>query len=205
MDFNVLASFYAKVYDILSRHCRPINKPKSSIKYPAWFDGETISLLKKKKRLYNQFRKSKLPSDESRYKNARDTFKARNRAQHTLYLNNLQKDIQSNPKNFWTYVNAKRHDKRVPVNVCYNNEKAENSDKAAEMFSKYFKSVFDVYAYEPSEFQPSVSALAALQLSLRDVRNRIFSLDLSKGSGPDGIPNSLLQRCVPDHTKRTKL
>lgn len=196
LDFNVIA-FYVKVYDILARHSMPISKRKLANNYPAWFDGETISLLKTKKRLFNKFKKSRLASDELAYNQIRDSFKARNRALHRLYLNKLQRDIKINPKSFWRHVNAKRQDKGLPVNVSYNTKKADNPTEAAGLFSDYFKSVFDnIPACEPPEFSPSASAISPFELSVPDVRNAIIALDISKSIGPDEIPNSLLKQCV---------
>ncbi|XP_055603912.1 uncharacterized protein LOC129752143 [Uranotaenia lowii] len=196
LDFNVL-SFYTVVYGILLNHCRTIRVKSSRSKYPEWFDSDTIRLLKDKRKKHNKFRRSKSEHDKTAYRTAANLFNSLHRAQRCSYLNELQQNIQSEPKRFWKYVNSKRKSNLIPKNVSYNNNKAESLEDASELFAEYFHSVYRLSNAEiEQERQSPVEILPEFTIAASDIRRKILSLDESKSCGPDGIPNSFLKKCV---------
>lgn len=147
--------------------------------------------------MYNKFRRSRSDEDEDVYKQARREFKTKQRSQYEAYMNELQLNIQSNPKVFWNYVGKTRRDSGVPVNVTYKSMKADCAGQAAELFADYFNAVYS----ERSEidvpvFSPCDERIPDITLSLDEVRKKIETLDGSKGSGPDGIPNLCIKMCA---------
>nr|XP_029712475.1 uncharacterized protein LOC109416361 [Aedes albopictus] len=111
-----------------------------------------------------------------------ESFKTKQRSQYEAYMNELQLNIQSNPKVFWNYVGKTRRDSGVPVNVTYKSMKADCAGQAAELFADYFNAVYS----ERSEidvpvFSPCDERIPDITLSLDEVRKKIETLDGSKG------------------------
>lgn len=81
--------------------------------------------------------------------------------------------------------------------MFYKADTAGNVIEATDLFSNYFKSVYATASHDEVPFtQASSRNIPILKLSAEDIRRKISTLDASKGSGPDGLPNSLLKSCV---------
>ena len=120
----------------------------------------------------------------------------------TLYLRNKEMDIISsnNIGKFYRYINSKLGSPRTvqPLKVSTNNNDLTNNPlEQANMFNKYFSSVFTVDNGSKPVIQPrTVNDIVceSAVFSVDNVRKVLSSLKPSTYSGPDGIPNLLLKK-----------
>ena len=160
-----------------------INDPKS----PKWIDGEIIMLSKKKQKL---FRKAKHCNSQilwERYRETRKYLKSATKRKYHEFLSTLQDNLKENPKLFWSFYRAKTKANRIPNTVYRCQEKASSSIEKAELFNKFFCSV-----YLKPEDQPSLVTLPKLPNGLqliqtcdKEVLKLLKGIDSSKACGPD--------------------
>ena len=88
--------------------------------------------------------------------------------------------------------------KDIPNTVCFKSSTASTDFDKANLFNKYFHSVF----HDPSDV-PNVDELPDIPGSLQtiainfgDVYEALISLDIDKSSGKDEISPRVLQSCV---------
>jgi len=120
-------------------------------------------------------------------------------------VQNKELDIMScgNIDKFYRYVNNKQGSRRTvqPINACtYNNELTHNALEQANLFNKYFSSVFTVDNASKPVIQPrSVDNIRcdSVIFNVDNVRKASSSLkpstssssySSSSSSGPDGVP-----------------
>ncbi|KAL1395549.1 hypothetical protein pipiens_011164 [Culex pipiens pipiens] len=116
------------------------------------------------------------------------------------YFAGVQDSLQSNPKNFWSYVKERKQVGEIPTEMSYREEKSTSPEAAANLFARFFESV-----HSPTE--PTVTAeqlnelvtfninLPLLTVSVAEVKTALSSVDAAKGPGPDRIPPSVVKKC----------
>lgn len=99
------------------------------------------------------------------------------RADYHLYINNLQKNLNVYPKNFWKFINNKRKSNFLPNCMYLYNEKFGSPNGIVNAFSKYFSSVYENnndINFNYNQFnQPNVpiSPLHSCTINLLDIFN----------------------------------
>ncbi|CAB3225759.1 unnamed protein product [Arctia plantaginis] len=118
-----------------------------------------------------------------------------------LYRNQVQSQLQIDPKSFWNYSKSKRGG-RVPKRILKDGVILTDEQCATE-FAKYFHSV---YSPNRPELDVSKAILGAgtengaarihlQQLQLGQVQQALAQLKPQRSCGPDGIPPFILRDC----------
>ena len=175
-----------------------INDSKS----PKWIDGEIIMLSKKKEKLFRKAKRSNSQILWESYKEIRKHIKSTTKRKYHEFLLSFQDNLKENPKLFWSFYKAKTKAPRIPNTVYLSQEKASNTIEKAELFNRFFCSV-----YLKPEDRPSLAtlsnppnALQLIQTSDEEVFKLLKAIDPSKASGPDGLPGRLLKVCANEIT-----
>ena len=114
-------------------------------------------------------------------------------AKNYYFSNTLATFMKKNPSRFWRSISPVSS---IPSSFIVNDQSCSNPEAIANAFNDYFKSVFST----DNGINPSFSAcsnlpaLPDLEVSSSGVHNLILNLDVTKSSGPDGIPNMFLKR-----------
>jgi hypothetical protein len=106
-------------------------------------------------------------------------------------------------KSFWTLA------KRVGSNFCTSSfpplvnssgEVVDTPHEKAELFASMFaaNSTIDDGGQVPPFFPPPSHQMSSFRFSSRAVRRSLLELDISKATGPDGIPPVVLKHCAPE-------
>jgi len=80
-------------------------------------------------------------SDYISFSELRAKCKFDSKTDHCLYINNLQKNLNVYPKNFWKCISNKRKSNFLPNCMYLYNEKFDSPNDIVNAFSKYFSSV----------------------------------------------------------------
>ena len=118
-----------------------------------------------------------------------------------MYLAKIEASLKDNPKMFWKYHKSILHHRSSlnPI-ITFNNRTAKSPKEKAELFNTYFCSVLraaqtamnhDAFiSLVTSSSQPS-----DITISEKEVATHLCNLDISKVTGPDGIPGRILKQC----------
>lgn len=101
--------------------------------------------------------------------------------------------IRSEPKKFWKIVNNRRSTGGIPRLVKHNNKVATNMNSAVELFAEHFESVYTDTPAPPPQYGPALNGPDQVTISTADIAKGLAELDVTKGVGPDLIPNLALK------------
>lgn len=185
--------FYSALYHSIDKH---VPKTKKKHKYTCkWMTPQLARLRNKRNRAFRSFKRSQSNIDLQRFLYLRDQYHALDSQLYKQYEHSQAKLLKTDPKAFWKIVNGRRGTSGIPKIVKYGRVTAYNSKDAADLFANFFQTVFvDKGDYKlPSG--PNPCRLSELLLSEDELRKGLRELDISKGAGPDAVPNSFLKRC----------
>ena len=167
-----------------------------------WTNGPTLNVIKKKESVWQKLKKSSSRYLRDKYSQLRAKVKCMLRESRDKYLGSVESDFKSNPKRFWSLLRQNSKSRSVPHRISMASGpsgriKAEGPNAIASLFNRYFASVFTESSPEFEElneiYDSNQTALTDLSLTNDEVRAVLLSLDVSKATGPDGIPARLLR------------
>lgn len=82
-------------------------KTSTRNRFPFWYSGETIQLIRKKSRVRKRALNSGYQCTYEEFRYLRTALKHSIAKDHTIYLQNTENSLISNPKKFWSYFNEK--------------------------------------------------------------------------------------------------
>ena len=159
---------------------------------PPWYNKQLKHLNNVRRKEFNRGKNSE------QYRRAVDAFVALQSQLFQSYINRIQSEIKSNPKHFWRFVNDRRKRSEIPSTIEYNDRKAATDTSKAELFADFFER-----QYTPSDEIDIDSLLNACEdeafdfvVNEEDVLKALLTINVNKGTGPDGVPPKLLKNCA---------
>ncbi|GAB0182218.1 hypothetical protein GRJ2_000687100 [Grus japonensis] len=172
--------------------CIPKNRKSSKGgRRPAWMSKELLEKLKRKKEVYQMWKKGLATWEE--YKNVVRVCRDATRKAKTHLELNLARDVKDNKKGFFKYISSKRKT-RENVGLLLNEVGAlvmEDTEKT-ELLNAFFASVFTAKAgpQETQTLEVGEKVLQKEDLPLVEenwVREHLGKLNIHKSIGPDGM------------------
>ena len=174
-------------------------KQKSNWSCP--IDDQTKLLIKRKRRLWTRYIKTRDPSTYNSYKVIRNSIKQVIRKQDKAHQRAVAAECKLNPKKFWGYVKSKTNTSNAMGNIkVYNStgvaEVIVDDEKKSNAFADYFSTVF---SHEPNtEFDklPNIKCnypMSDLNISHSTVLEKLTILRIDKSPGPDNIHPRVLK------------
>ena len=114
---------------------------------------------------------------------------------------NMQTNLKDDPKKFWSFYGAKTKSARIPKVVCFGDQKASTPVAKANLFNRFFASVFQKPTLHTTSTQTaSVNELHLIQtnIAIEEVTKELKAINPSKAYGPDQIPGRLLKECTSE-------
>ena len=163
--------------------------------YP-WINKEVKRLLRKKKRLYKQAKKT---GKWENYRFLPKECRSQMRAIEWEYINNTIEGLQNNnTKPFWSYVKSIRQDSTGVAPLKKGTTLQSDGATKAHILLDQFKS-----AFTPNDGTPLTKMKGApfptldqLTIDTNSVAKLLKNLNPAKACGPDGIPNMILKTCA---------
>lgn len=191
--------FYSKFYEILDVHV-PVYK-NFSRKFPVWYSKEIINLIKEKHRLHRNFKKTNRFEYYQEFSRVRAQVKHKTNESYNIYLQNIQAQLKSDPKSFWTFINNKNKCSRIPGSMFGQGVSYNNPQTIVDAFSKFFEEVYSVP--DPNGINPEivVDHNTFIDISCEPVTDTEIlaagkKLKNKFTSGPDNIPSFLIKDCL---------
>jgi hypothetical protein len=190
--------FYHFLFEIVDRNvptCKPSGK-----NYPPWFNAHIIATLREKHKAWKKYKESGSQLHLANFKLLRTTSKKDISKAHSQFVLNVQNNIKSKPKDFWSYINLKKGGTRIPDRMYSENTLLDDPQNIVDAFASYFKSTFvqsDPYCNHnnvdaASSCFPTVNIL---KISETDIISAINRIPNKMTSGPDGLPGFLVRDC----------
>ena len=176
------------------------SKSISSKRHVPWLNSSLRKLIHKKRRLWKKAKSSGDTNHWSAYKRFNNKVKDSLRKAYHSYDNQLTESLSSNPKKFWSFVKSRTGTSSVPSCIEYNGIKAYCPADKAEIFNKFFHSVFSrpVDEFSPPSNMSSSHVISDLICTEDDVAKVLAELETNKSHGPDNIPPRILKVCAKE-------
>ena len=166
---------------------------------PPWIDADIIHLSNKKNTLWRKvkrfgtvFLKDKLRKLTNKLKNLVEY-------RYYNYICDVSSDIYKNPKRFWSVFLYKAKSRTLPMTLIGLGEEAVSPVDKANLFNRYFLSVFNQGVFpplSPENANNDNSHLNSIQIFISLVRDVLLGLDVTKAVGPDSLSPRILRECA---------
>ena len=198
-----MATQYKKLWDTFKKELFgtmnnniPQKEIRSRNKIP-WITRKHRKMLKRKQRLFNQAKKTKKWTNYRSYqKEVKRTFR---QAEWEYVNSNIIDGLNNNnTKPFWKYVKSKRQDNIGIAPLKKGTSLVSDSKGKAEILLDQFKSVLTKPSTGelPTTKLQSKNNITPIEISEKGLEKLLKKINTSKASGPDNIPNRILQECA---------
>ena len=168
--------------------CVPKVVLNDSHKVP-WFDAEIRNLRNKKKTAWRKGKRDNKASSWTKFRKLRNKLGHILKKKYKKFINDLEPNLKSNPKRFWSFIKSKTGGGSIPAKVNWNTEYADIPYNQANLFNKYFHSVFTKSNDMTEEYAANVSTsvFSKLDINEHEVLQILLGLDTNKAVGPDKL------------------
>ena len=166
---------------------------------PVWMKSPTEKLVRAKQHTWVRYLNTKNPEHYEDYK------KARNKVSHAIdrdrkeYEKGIAREIKSNIKAFWKYVNKRRKNKRhIPNLVCKDGTLTKTDEEKANALNEQFCSVYSNEDLDNIPLFPDRKIdtfLKRIDITSEIVLKKLQNLKIDKASGPDEVHPFILKNC----------
>lgn len=197
---EMVSVFYTIIRKSITKHVPMVRT--NSRKYPIWFSRDLIGLMREKLKYRNKLRKfNNNPLDKISFDIAKKRVERLMIDCYNTYISQLEKNISSNPKLFWSFIkNKKKSPNCYPAQMSLDGSTASNGNDICNLFAQNFSADYNVDL--PSSTQRSHFAmitsdyLTLIKFKDNQVLKVLKRLDSHKGAGSDGLPSIFVARCA---------
>ena len=175
---------------------------KSEHRKLPYTNHRVIDLKHKTETLWKRFRRTGNHLDHLRFTQIRNSLRRLTHDLRSKFEMRIAKEVKTNPKTFWRYVNSIRS-KLNPtlVDESLNDIEAATDEDKAEMLNKFFTSTFTRESFDNiPEFQDHdfVTSLDGISIDAGIVREKLCDLNSSKATGPDEFLPTVLKEVAAE-------
>ena len=168
----------------------PYKPPRKKGK-PLWMNKNTLRKIRKKKKLWKNYRKSQEYEDYLAFKKLENEVKKNVRKAKKDFEKKLAKNSKANPRSFYKYVNSKKSNRENVGPLKCNNVIIDDDKNMADVLNNFFGSVFvkeDLNNVpEPMKINDTVPNLESLDITAEKVKKKLENVKKFSAPGPDGI------------------
>lgn len=166
-------------------------------KYPPWFSRSIIHDIKSKDKLLREYNRTKDNNTHNNFKTLRAKIKRDISIAYKIFLNDVQINIHSDPKKFWSYVNGKKCVNTLPDTMIFEGNDFNKPADIANAFAVFFKSSFSTSNMTIPDVNVNINNTFSLEhVSESDVMGVLKQIKPKFTAGPDGIPAFILRDCA---------
>jgi len=229
MNTNQRWEHFSNTIRFLIQQYVPFEDRRSIKKGPVWADKCAIKAIRTKRQSWIKFRKKGCNYEE--YTAKAIAAKRSVRRAKKKFEKSLIKNMKTNPRKFYAYLNSKKKNQnRIgPINSD-NGHPIEDDIEMAESFNRVFSSVFqrgpDTVDPAPKLFDETIhDAISFVEFPRELVEKKLKHLRAHSAPGPDDMhplflkscahelseplalifESSMIEGCVPDEWKRTNI
>ena len=141
----------------------PTRKPPHK---PPWGDAHLRRLKRLRSTALRKYSKYRHSFAKQQFNLASSNYRTYNRFLYKRYTLRMQTSLRRNPKLFWSFVNSKKQEGGLPVNMFLGNNSANTAREKCELFATHFK----------NSFKTSVASSAQIASAIVDTPRDILDL-----------------------------
>ena len=189
----IFDKFYSSIHDAIQKSV-PVRIHKAN-EFPSWYDDELIALIRNKKEIHLRWKILSDHNDLIGFKQLRALCRQKTRRLYNSYLRQIQDNIKTNIKNYWSYVNHQRTDRSIPTKMFLGSNESLNLNDTSNLFGDYFSSVHKLSNYYQVShlLTNSPDNIEYWILSESEVSDAIHEADCGSASVPDALPMLILK------------
>ncbi|CAK1581262.1 unnamed protein product [Parnassius mnemosyne] len=120
---------------------------------------------------------------------------------YNKYINAIETDIKTNPKQFWTHIkNLRKNCSSYPNTMTVKHDTSSDTKLIADMFASHFSSIYERDLNDNNSINCDMcminDVIGEIQFKPEDVKNKLKKLDITKGADPDNIHPLFLINCA---------
>ena len=169
---------------------------------PKRMNPNVMAKIRKKKKAFNIYLKSKEGEDYLKYIAARNEAKNELRKAVIKFEREFAKKAKADPKAFYRYVNSRSKTKPVISSLHgKGGELIQDETRMAEEFNGFFASVFtteDVSNVPVVVPDPRIAKLTTIVFSRNEIHQVLKKVKAGSSPGPDGIHPMILKECASE-------
>ncbi|XP_055633881.1 uncharacterized protein LOC129774200 [Toxorhynchites rutilus septentrionalis] len=199
-DVNEMAErFNSILNDWLVTNVPRIKPPVS----PVWSSHRLRTLKRARNACQRQLRRQRTLTNRQCFQQASNAYRSLNASLYKNYVFRVQSALKTNPRSFWHFVNSKRKNSVIPMNVHLNDITATSATESSQLFAEHLASVFAENPASRSEIEEAIRDVPVdmVDLGIFVVNPEMVSLAAEKlkrslTPGPDGLPAVVICRCI---------
>ena len=196
-DINTMCDvFYANLYKVLDDNV-PLRKI-TKLKYPAWYDKEIISTIKRKFKFHSKYKRFRRQSDQNEFQRLR--FLSKNLIQLAFkdFLAKAELNINNHPEHIWNFIHSKDCRTRIPGVMNDNGFSIDSPREIVEAFANYFASVYSPKSNLSTSINDNIFSpnICIEPVTVNQVISVISQLNACSSLGHDEIPYFLVHDCA---------
>lgn len=194
-----LDMFYNTLYNIFDIYV-PLYKQRNT-QYPKWFNHDIIHIIKLKSKYHKKYISEGRIRDLNEFKRLRALAKIKIDEAYKQYMNNIENWLIAEPKSFWSFVQSKRGETRIPGRVHNNEIFYESPQSIVECFRDQFSRVYNDASDNSNSTFTNTSNLSntlcvdIATISSSEVQAAIGKLKNKLTAGDDQVPSFLVKGC----------
>lgn len=194
-DLNeIVEIFYEQIYKLIKNY---VPKCKKRKRFPQYFKDSTIKVIREKNKFHRKWKTYKSLNYYNMFSTLRERSKQLIKRDYDQYINSIETNISGNKNAFWKYISNKRkNSSTIPQTLFYNDKEASNGNDIANLFSSYFQSVILPNTTALPNRDVQYISADVNHFTNTQVSDIINSLDITKSTGPDGIPPMFIKKCA---------
>ena len=150
-----------------------------------------------KNRAYRTYVDSGVLEDYQAFSDLNDMFVKLNSEAYDNYIIGIGQKLRDNPRYFWKYVKSLRNDTGLPRLMSLDEVEAFDDKEKCNLFADFFQSVYikhdDNFMNVFNNYPTPLFEIDDMVMSSEDIYKELVCLDISKSTGPDGIPNIFMK------------
>ncbi|KAL0803350.1 hypothetical protein ABMA28_017413 [Loxostege sticticalis] len=200
VDVNqMVGSFEGTLDQIIERSVPQFFKKQT--KYPPWYTRNLIRRLNEKEKIRTKVRKYNNPLDVLELRILKKRCDSLLTDFYNNYIRNVENKVKNDPKYFWTYIKMKKNAHNcLPATMTDHNGSSSDGTSICNMFGNFFAASVSQGVNTSLGGASDCGTLCAdtfsnIKIRHNELKQKLESLDVSKGAGPDGIPPLFIKRC----------
>ena len=194
-DIDTAYKYFHQIMHTIIDQNVPKRKVKKFANKPKWWSSQLQRLKNRRDKLFK--RKSTADVVAVEYERVLNEFNELADRRYSDYISSIQREMKSNPKEFWNFVNINKSSDSYPNEMRLNDRISKTKKETVDLFAEYFESIYvpDETSWDFDEIYSPLSDAEEINVSLFDIEGAIDSLKWKSGSGPDSLSPFVIKMC----------
>ncbi|XP_055623637.1 uncharacterized protein LOC129767048 [Toxorhynchites rutilus septentrionalis] len=181
---------FEKIVSRAISDCVPLSRTAPK---PAWSNARLRHLKRLRFKALRKYSRTRNSITKRLLSVASKEYRSYNRFLYNRYTRRLQDNLRHNPKQFWSFVETKRKEDGLPVEIHLGNKTACTSLEKCKLLCEHFKSVFNYYSASSTQVDHAVrdTPRDVFDFDIITISPAIKKLKFSNAAGPDEIPSNM--------------